>query len=541
MKQTMKEKWSNFTHSRRFRYGSVALAFTAVVILLVIVANIAFTALASHFMWYADMTDENLYGVGDASITAVQSSGARYEILFCNEKDSFDSAENGLGGYVVQCAKQYERASNVSIRYLDPNNPDTNDKNAVAYYSIDGGRTKPSITSVIVAAYAAGAAEDARPVSFRILTIKSFFASDSETGEIFAFDGEYKFTVTMLGLTGEKPTVYFTDGHGETNGESTMLYQLFEDAGYEVRVIDLATDSLPADVDCGDMLMVVNNPQKDFGAFGSLRDPQNPAAAGDEVTKLDTFLSRGGNLILFADPIRYSLPKLQEVLELRGIGFETAGYVTDTANSLAGAAQGQTLVAQYPSNENNASHALVQSIASLKTITPNAVALKTVGSTVAKIEGSDDYQNVVSGEINNISPILMSSPSATVGGTANAYHLMMMVLTPRHKTGISDIASEAEKESLMLVCGSPDAVSDTYLGSTAYANRDLLYGLLLSVSSQNGSLALMPSEISMKTLSDETLTITTTQANVWTAICVAVLPVAAAVCGIVVYVRRKHL
>ncbi len=541
MKQTMKEKWSNFTHSRRFRYGSVALAFTAAVILLVIVANIAFTALASRFMWYADMTNENLYEVSDASITAVQSTPSRYEILFCNEKDTFESAESGLGGYVMECAKQYERASNVSIRYLDPNNPDTEDPNAVAYYSIDGGRTKPSITSVIVAAYASDAPEGARPISYRILSVKSFFNSDSETGEIFAFDGEYKFTVTMLGLTGEKPTVYFTDGHGENNGESTVLYQLFEDAGYEVRVIDLATQSLPSDVDYGDIVLVINDPQKDFGSFGALRDPQNPEAAGDEVTKLDTFLSRGGNLLLFADPVRYTLPKLQEVLEVRGIGFETAGYVTDTANSLSGAAAGQTLVAQYPNNENNVSHSLVQSIASLKTIVPNAVALKTVGSNVEKIEGSDDYQNSLSGELSNISPILKSSSSATVNGVAKEYDLMMMVLTPRHKTGVSDMASEAEKDSLMLVCGSPDAVSDMYLGSTAYANRDLLYGLLLSVSSQNGSLELVPSDISMKTLSDETLTITTAQANVWTAVCVAVLPIAAAVCGIVVYVRRKHL
>ncbi len=541
MKQSMKEKWSDFTRSRRFRYGSVAVLFTAAVIALVLVLNIAFYALANHFNWYADMTNENLYGVSDASITAIESKAStdRYEILFCGDADVVASAAGGLGAYVMECAKQYERADNVAIRHLDTANPDTTDPTSVAYYSVDGGRTKPSTNSVIVAAFGAdNTASDAKPSSFRILSMYSFFASDSETGEIFAFDGEYKFTVTMLGLTGKKPIVYFTDGHGENNSESALLYQLFEDAGYDVRVIDLATHSFPSELKIAETVLVINNPQKDFGAF---KDPRADAE-GDEVAKLDSFLASGGNLLLFADPIRYQLPNLQESIALRGVEFITDGYVTDPSSALSGGIAGQTLIAKYPTGTNNASSAIVESISSLKTIVPNAVALqnKGPGSSSAGSD-SDDYQNDLSGEYNTWSPILVSSENATVDQTKQAYTLMLMATTPRYSSNTGDGLKEASQNSFALVCGSPDAVNDVYLGSTAYANRDLIYGILLSISSQNGSLDLLPSEISMKTLGSETLTVSTRQANVWTAICTALLPIAAAVCGTVVYVRRKHL
>ncbi len=541
MNKTWKEKWNDFRHSRQFRYGSVAVIFTAVVIALVLVLNIAFYALANHFNWYADMTNENLYGVSEASITAIESKGTtdRYEILFCGDADVVASAAGGLGAYVMECAKQYERADNVSIRHLDTANPDATDPTSVAYYSVDGGRTQPSTNSVIIAAFEAGnTAPDAKPSSFRILSLYSFFASDSETGEIFAFDGEYKFTVTMLGLTGQKPVVYFTDGHGENNSESALLYQLFEDAGYQVRVIDLATQSFPAELAIGEIVLVINNPQKDFGAF---KDPREDAD-GDEVAKLDSFLASGGNLLLFADPVRYQLPNLQESIALRGIEFLTDGYVTDTSSSLNGAVAGQTLIAQYPTNTNNASASIVASISSLKTIVPNAVALQNKGpASNSTGEDSDDYQNNLSGEYTTWSPILVSSQNATVNQAKQAYTLMVMGMTPRYSSSEGDGLSGADQNAFSLICGSPELVGDAYLGSTAYANRDLLYGILLSISSQNGSLDLLPSEISMKTLSSEVLTISTRQANVWTVVCTALLPLAATVCGTVVYVRRKHL
>ena len=66
-----KSAWKALLQGKRFRYGSAAAGLTAAVVVVVIALNVLFSALANHFMWYADMTDKNVFGVGDASVTAI--------------------------------------------------------------------------------------------------------------------------------------------------------------------------------------------------------------------------------------------------------------------------------------------------------------------------------------------------------------------------------------------------------------------------------------------------------------------------------------
>ena len=47
-------------------------------------------------------------------------------------------------------------------------------------------------------------------------------------------------------------------------------------------------------------------------------------------------------------------------------------------------------------------------------------------------------------------------------------------------------------------------------------------------------------DITYKVFDDTTLTLTTAQATNWTVALVTVLPVFVAVCGLVVFIRRKH-
>ena len=49
----MKKFWKN----KKFRYGSLSVAFTAAVVVLIILVNAVFTLLASHYHWYTDTTE----------------------------------------------------------------------------------------------------------------------------------------------------------------------------------------------------------------------------------------------------------------------------------------------------------------------------------------------------------------------------------------------------------------------------------------------------------------------------------------------------
>ena len=55
----------NIFHSKKFRYGSVSLAFTIIIIAAVILFNAIFTALSRKFVWYIDMTSEQVYTLSD--------------------------------------------------------------------------------------------------------------------------------------------------------------------------------------------------------------------------------------------------------------------------------------------------------------------------------------------------------------------------------------------------------------------------------------------------------------------------------------------
>ena len=87
----------------------------------------------------------------------------------------------------------------------------------------------------------------------------------------------------------------------------------------------------------------------------------------------------------------------------------------------------------------------------------------------------------------------------------------------------------------MLVCGSADYNNSEYLNAKSYANRDILYSAM-RITGRERILA----DIPYKVLDDTSLDITTAQANNWTVALTAVAPVIIAVCGVVVWVRRKN-
>ena len=54
-----------FYQSRKFKYGSVATAFTISFVAIVVIFNIIFTALSTKYMWYIDMTKEQVFTLSE--------------------------------------------------------------------------------------------------------------------------------------------------------------------------------------------------------------------------------------------------------------------------------------------------------------------------------------------------------------------------------------------------------------------------------------------------------------------------------------------
>ena len=78
---------NSFYKSKSFRYGSAATAFTCAFIAVVIVFNIIFTALASRYMWYIDMTKEEVFTLSEAAKEILSDIDDEVNIYFTSEPD----------------------------------------------------------------------------------------------------------------------------------------------------------------------------------------------------------------------------------------------------------------------------------------------------------------------------------------------------------------------------------------------------------------------------------------------------------------------
>ena len=110
--------------SRRLRYGGTAVLLTAAVIAVVVIMNVIFSALATNFKWYIDMTTEGLYSISDSTHALLDPLADRDDvhirIIFCTDEDELESSY--YSKLVHQSALLYASAFDfVSVEYIDVN------------------------------------------------------------------------------------------------------------------------------------------------------------------------------------------------------------------------------------------------------------------------------------------------------------------------------------------------------------------------------------------------------------------------------------
>jgi len=492
----------NVNKHRRLKFGALAVGLTVAVVALVVIVNAVFSVLATKFMWYVDMTKEQIYGITQQSLDLLDSYRSTEEfqidIVFCSYEDAL-RAEYSTN-LVHNLAKQYEEEFDfINVKYIDIiNHPEAVDQYLATSVS------RPKTTSVIIS----------NGTQSRLYTINSFYTFDSDSGNVFAFNGEYKITAAILQLAGDNPIAYFVTGHGEQT-EGTVMWSLFEDAGFDVRKIDLSKET----PDDAAKVMVINNPKFDFlGGNDSV----------NEIKKVDEFLDNNfGGLMVFMDANSGELPELDAFLSEWGIAFRQE-HVRDYENTLS--VDGTELIAEYVTEGTGAS------------LTSSLRELETIPKTVVKNAKPIDilYENKTYGNsVRMPSVILQTSSNKTaeaVSLTDNSaapvkgiYNLMTITVDQRY------IDNEAHY-SYVLAAGTSTFADDKYIGSRAYGNRDIIFNAM-----KNFGKKTVPLDLDFKVFESTELSISKGDANRWTVVCTLVLPVIIAGVGIYVYARRRYL
>jgi len=105
--------------TRKFKYGSSAVVFTAVFVVLVILVNALLSVIDSKVGGlYVDLTSKKIFSVTDASKEALKDVTLPVEIIFCREPDIIASSD--YADPIKRLAESYEKElSNITISYHD--------------------------------------------------------------------------------------------------------------------------------------------------------------------------------------------------------------------------------------------------------------------------------------------------------------------------------------------------------------------------------------------------------------------------------------
>ena len=494
---------NGFFKTKSFRYGSTATAFTAAFIAVVVVFNIIFTALANRYMWYIDMTKEEIFTLCDATKEILSDVDEEINIYFASEPDVLMQGDNSMyTQFVYNTALQLEAEfDNIHVTCKDI----VKNRSFFERFRTNTA-TQIYTTSVIV--------ESGEEV--QVYSLQSFFTIEPEDGTVWAYSGERKFVSAILQLTSaELPIVYFTSEHGESIGNSAAeLFNLFAENGFDVRTINLAKEEIDEDA----RIVIINNPRFDF--IGAEADDES----SNEIRKLDRFLDKFGCLMVFADPDHAGrLNNLSEFLEEWGIGFTPDTAIRDTEHSIS--TDGLSVVAKYDTTTLGSSiyKDMTQNLDTLpKTISRYSMPIQILWEEGGSVSGSRD-----------VSAILTTYDTAEAiydGAVAEEGTFNLLTLSRE-----SRIINNEEYYSFVVVSGSSAFADSKYLLSNAYANSDIISSTMKATGREK-----VLADIEFKVFDDTTLDITTAQANDWTVAMTVVFPVIAAITGLVIWVRRKH-
>lgn len=491
------------TTAKKFKYGSLSVVITVVFIALIIGVNLIVSSLDASFNLRVDLTETELYSISPETDVALRAGlGDNYEtfkvtIKFLDERDVIESSQTAL--YVQQLAEEYARQypNNISVEYIDI----TKNPSAVEKYLNETQTSVDRNYVIIEGAY-----------HYRILHLAAFYITSEDTGALYAFQGESRFTAAILQSSIETPQIVaFTTQHGESTSASLMA--MFDEAGFEVRTIDLASEEIPEDV----RILVISNPTNDFQGF----DGENPNVR-TEMVKINEYM-QSRSLIVLVNKDTPALPNLQEYLwEYWGLDYKPQHLISDDKSSLPGT-DTYSVIGEYVGTSETAPNAyqlhqtVSQSGAGIRTVFRNATEL------VVDTSKSDKIVEVA----------LQTSPEATseYGGETSTGSFPLLALS----TDMNHAADSSAQYRYVMLVASTDFANDSFLTS-GYGNRRILSSAARMMSTQRN----IP-EIDYKTFEDEPLTLDQETAKNLTIFITVFAPLIIIIVGLVVYLRRRHL
>ena len=521
----MADKTNIFT-SKKFKYGTYAVVFIAVVVALIIALNLVVSFLDRKYDWRFDLTESKLYSLSDATDETLQKAlGDKYAdfditITFCAARDLFeyyDSSRTDAVKYyssVRDIAEEYAKfydgtggKGKVTVRYIDINADPAEANRLKQQAQLETINWKNIVIQ-----------NTSNTEYYRVLAFDACYFTDEDTGALYQFQAENKFTAAMIQCAlAENITVAFTTGHGESH--SARLEEIFQLSTMNVCEIDLDKEDIPDDV----KIIVISDPKYDF-TYG----------AGGAIDKITRFMADKGtynSLMVFVNADTPDLPNLRDYLyEQWGLDYMPNYKITDDDSSLKGS-NGESLVALYAGSENGntASYSVVSraSAAKVPTVLPDCVALdvQTGGY------GAGSVSIALYSSANSVAT--HKNESGEQSSEKGSYPLM--AISVEHSYGNDDYNYNSNKYQYVMLCGSTEFASNEFLNNT-YGNESIMYSINRAMATDRVTL-----NIRAKNFEKTALTLESGAAKTLTIVITAAVPALIVIIGIAVFFRRRHL
>ena len=270
--------------SRRFRYGSMATAITAVVAVLVVVLNVVVSLLADRFPINIDLTQNKLFSLSDNSVEIAKSINKDVQVIVFGSEDLYKNPNMGSDYYQVEALykeiykalQQYTSYSGgkVMVKYEDLN---LNPQLATQYnkYEVTSG----DILLLCGDRYQKASFNDMYEISGDGYTQAQTVSSKVEVTLASRIKNVMRDTVQVV-------TAFV--GHEEDEDTVSALKSIYEANGYEFKELNLASSE---EIDANTVAGLIVGPTKDFTA--------------EEIERLQKWLDNDGkldrNLMVFAD------------------------------------------------------------------------------------------------------------------------------------------------------------------------------------------------------------------------------------------------
>lgn len=544
----MDKNMENKSH-KKLKYGATSTIVIAIVVAVFIIVNVIVTSLTITFNIYSDLTSSNLYELTDEFKeelnNLVEPEGGEkvyLNFILMMDKDAFEAYSSYtmmVYKVIQQIVEKYETISLVTLditknpaqaRPFQINSTDAVFTTDVVIEVTDENHTVVDPNSDKEFNNAFGNYK-----KYAITSFYSFTTSSSSYGSstnVYGINAEVAILSAVARLVNynERPIAYLLQGHGEPEYDKNgVLETLLDNAGYEVRTINLVKEDFPYEENemANSDVLIINSPTENL-----VVPTEDNKDVPSEIKKIRKFLTGNyGNLIVMENSsTRDDLYELEELLSEWGLGFGPA--VTDNEHSVAGSGSVKVF-ADLDSIKSNTDrkYDFASSFMS-RILTSNSTPVSVINNPKQVVIYPDNtITHPITSTKYTSQTLITSYDTATYTDKNGKEHTTRVALA-----GVGaiewDVNDSNDTTSYVFCFGSNDFYTSDY-----EINQSIFYAMLSLI---NSNQYVSFEGISFKLFDKEALTVSTSDATTWTVLTMTIIPVIMVGLGVFVWIRRRH-